>query len=133
MTKLAATVPCASEQIANCHLISLSTVPEIDTRKAVGVFVFWKLNTRFVNMADTEETPAQRQARIRREKREAKINANAQDRLDKITRLSGRTPEASKSTAYTEDLQRLINRQHVMKVQHRRQAQQHLLHHLLLR
>ena len=46
-------------------------------------------------MADTDETPAQRQARIRRQKREAKINANAQERLDKITQLSGRTPESS--------------------------------------
>jgi GET complex subunit GET2 len=49
-------------------------------------------------MADVEETPAQRQARLRRQKREAKINANASDRLDKITRLSGRTPEHSKNT-----------------------------------
>jgi GET complex subunit GET2 len=48
-------------------------------------------------MADVEETPAQRQARLRRQKREAKINANASDRLDKITRLSGRTPEHSKN------------------------------------
>ncbi|EXJ89456.1 hypothetical protein A1O3_02523 [Capronia epimyces CBS 606.96] len=44
-------------------------------------------------MADTEETPAQRQARIRRQKREAKITGAATERLDKITRLSGRTPE----------------------------------------
>lgn len=42
-----------------------------------------------------EETPAQRQARIRRQKREAKITSNATERLDKITRLSGRTPESS--------------------------------------
>ena len=48
-------------------------------------------------MSESEETPAQRQARIRRQKREGKINANAQDRLDKITKLSGRTPESSKS------------------------------------
>lgn len=48
-------------------------------------------------MVDSEETPAQRQARIRREKREAKINSTAQERLDKITRLSGRTPESSES------------------------------------
>jgi hypothetical protein len=47
------------------------------------------------NMADTEETPAQRQARIRREKREAKIKGTAQERLEKITKLSGRTPEMS--------------------------------------
>ena len=41
------------------------------------------------------ESPAQRQARLRRQKREAKINGSAQDRLDSITRLSGRTPESS--------------------------------------
>ena len=40
-----------------------------------------------------EETPSQRQARIRRQKREAKVTANASERLDKITRLSGRSPE----------------------------------------
>ncbi|KAI1608051.1 hypothetical protein EDD36DRAFT_389724 [Exophiala viscosa] len=45
-------------------------------------------------MADAEETPAQRQARIRRQKREAKISGAASERLDKITRLSGRTPES---------------------------------------
>jgi GET complex subunit GET2 len=48
-------------------------------------------------MADPEETPAQRQARIRQQKREAKITGNASERLDKITRLSGRAPEKSKS------------------------------------
>jgi len=47
-------------------------------------------------MADAgEETAAQRQARIRREKREAKIKAGGSERLDKITKLSGRTPESS--------------------------------------
>src|SRR2546423_3682267 len=47
-------------------------------------------------MADAvEETAAQRQARIRREKREAKIKAGGSERLDKITKLSGRTPEMS--------------------------------------
>lgn len=48
-------------------------------------------------MAESDETPAQRQARIRRQKREAKINANATERLDKITQLSGRQAESSKS------------------------------------
>ena len=47
-------------------------------------------------MADTgEETAAQRQARIRREKREAKIKAGGTERLEKITKLSGRTPDTS--------------------------------------
>ncbi|KAJ9608642.1 hypothetical protein H2200_006413 [Cladophialophora chaetospira] len=48
-------------------------------------------------MADSEETPAQRQARIRRQKREAKITGTAAERLDKITRLSGRTPESMRN------------------------------------
>ncbi|KIW72709.1 hypothetical protein PV04_00885 [Phialophora macrospora] len=48
-------------------------------------------------MADAEETPAQRQARIRRQKREAKITGAAAERLDKITRLSGRTPESMRN------------------------------------
>ncbi|KIX06321.1 uncharacterized protein Z518_04296 [Rhinocladiella mackenziei CBS 650.93] len=48
-------------------------------------------------MADAEETPAQRQARIRRQKREAKITGSATERLDKITRLSGRTPETMRN------------------------------------
>lgn len=47
-------------------------------------------------MADaSEETAAQRQARIRREKREAKIKSGGTERLDKITKLSGRDPEQS--------------------------------------
>jgi len=52
-------------------------------------------------MADAEETPAQRQARIRRQKREAKITGTAAERLDKITRLSGRTPESGESPCDT--------------------------------
>ncbi|KIX97211.1 uncharacterized protein Z520_07326 [Fonsecaea multimorphosa CBS 102226] len=48
-------------------------------------------------MAEPEETPAQRQARIRRQKREAKITGSATERLDKITRLSGRTPESMRN------------------------------------
>ena len=47
-------------------------------------------------MSEIEETASQRQARIRRERREAKIKTGGADRLDKITRLSGRTPELGK-------------------------------------
>ncbi|KAL2365815.1 hypothetical protein RJZ56_001270 [Blastomyces dermatitidis] len=43
-------------------------------------------------MSATEESPAQRAARLRRERREAKIRADGSARLDKITSLSGRTP-----------------------------------------
>ena len=50
-------------------------------------------------MSEAEESPAQRQARLRRERREAKIKAGGTDRLDKITQLSGRTAESS--TLYT--------------------------------
>ncbi|KAK2732827.1 hypothetical protein FQN57_002469 [Myotisia sp. PD_48] len=42
----------------------------------------------------TEESPAQRAARLRREKREANIKASGTARLDKITSLSGRTPSS---------------------------------------
>jgi len=52
-------------------------------------------------MADTaEESPAQRQARLRREKRNAKISATAEDRLAKISGLSGRAvpPAAPQET-----------------------------------
>ncbi|PGG99627.1 hypothetical protein AJ80_09322 [Polytolypa hystricis UAMH7299] len=45
-------------------------------------------------MASTEESPAQQAARLRRERREAKIKASGAARLDKITSLSGRTPAA---------------------------------------
>lgn len=54
-----------------------------------------------------EETAAQRQARIRREKREAKIKAGGSERLDKITKLSGRTPESSKSELLLFSTQRM--------------------------
>ncbi|KAL9035026.1 MAG: hypothetical protein Q9214_006777, partial [Letrouitia sp. 1 TL-2023] len=40
--------------------------------------------------SSNEESPAQKQARLRREKREAKIKAGGSARLDKITQLSGR-------------------------------------------
>jgi hypothetical protein len=40
-----------------------------------------------------EESPAQKQARIRRERREAKIKAGGSSRLDKITNVSGRAGE----------------------------------------
>ena len=46
-------------------------------------------------MADTaEESPAQRAARQRREKRNAKIQAEGNDRLARITQLSGRPAPA---------------------------------------
>ncbi|KAE8360606.1 hypothetical protein BDV27DRAFT_134268 [Aspergillus caelatus] len=43
-------------------------------------------------MSSAEESPAQRAARLRRERREAKIKEGGAARLDKITSLSGRTP-----------------------------------------
>jgi hypothetical protein len=75
------------------------------------------------NMADTEETPSQRQARIRREKREAKIIGSGTERLDKITRLSGRTPESSMNSNYSARLTILIfqcemNPQHRFRLLH---------------
>ncbi|KAL8728755.1 MAG: hypothetical protein Q9166_005187 [cf. Caloplaca sp. 2 TL-2023] len=40
-----------------------------------------------------DESPVQKQARLRRERREAKIKAGGSTRLDKITQLSGRAAE----------------------------------------
>ncbi|KAL8705847.1 MAG: hypothetical protein Q9201_001070 [Fulgogasparrea decipioides] len=40
-----------------------------------------------------DESPAQKQARLRRERREAKIKAGGSARLDKITQISGRPAE----------------------------------------
>lgn len=42
----------------------------------------------------SDESPAQKQARLRRERREAKIKAGGSARLDKITQVSGRSVEA---------------------------------------
>ena len=39
---------------------------------------------------DIAETPGQKQARLRRERREAKIKAEGTSRLEKITKVSGR-------------------------------------------
>ena len=44
-----------------------------------------------VTMAEVEETKTQRAARLRREKRAAKIAATGNARLDKITGISGRS------------------------------------------
>lgn len=41
---------------------------------------------------DSEETTAQKQARLRRERRAAKLNAGGSARLERITNLSGRPP-----------------------------------------
>ncbi|KAL8945232.1 MAG: hypothetical protein Q9211_000242 [Gyalolechia sp. 1 TL-2023] len=43
----------------------------------------------------SDESPAQKQARLRRERREAKIKAGGSARLDKITQVSGRSAEAA--------------------------------------
>ncbi|CBF81527.1 hypothetical protein AN5625.2 [Aspergillus nidulans FGSC A4] len=50
-------------------------------------------------MSSTEESPAQRAARLRRERREAKIREGGASRLDKITSLSGRTPSKDRDQA----------------------------------
>ncbi|KAJ5779343.1 GET complex subunit GET2 [Penicillium paradoxum] len=47
----------------------------------------------------SEESPAQRSARLRRERREAKIKEGGSARLDKITSLSGRTPQSDREEA----------------------------------
>ena len=40
-----------------------------------------------------DESPIQRQARLRRERREAKIKTGGSSRLEKITNVSGRAAE----------------------------------------
>lgn len=49
---------------------------------------------------DTSESTAQRDARLRRERRNAKIAAGGSERLNKITNMSGR-PAAAEAGAYT--------------------------------
>lgn len=51
-------------------------------------------------MSSAEESPAQKAARLRRERREAKIKAGGSARLDKITSLSGRTPASSMISSF---------------------------------
>jgi hypothetical protein len=46
--------------------------------------------------SSAEESPAQQAARLRRERREAKIKSGGSARLDKITSLSGRAPSSGK-------------------------------------
>ncbi|KAL4871680.1 hypothetical protein BDV12DRAFT_163552 [Aspergillus spectabilis] len=50
-------------------------------------------------MSSAEESPAQRAARQRRERREAKIREGGASRLDKITNLNGRTPSKDREEA----------------------------------
>ncbi|KAL4936920.1 hypothetical protein BDV06DRAFT_204016 [Aspergillus oleicola] len=50
-------------------------------------------------MSSAEESPAQRSARLRRERREAKIREGGASRLDKITNLSGRTQSRGRDEA----------------------------------
>ncbi|KAF4180174.1 hypothetical protein CNMCM8927_005291 [Aspergillus lentulus] len=52
-------------------------------------------------MSSTEESPAQRAARLRRERREAKIREGGAARLDKITSLSGRTPQSAREESFS--------------------------------
>lgn len=80
--------------------------------------------TRSAAMADTaatsEESPAQRQARIRREKREKKILEGGSARLDKITSMSGRPVEPGMcspdpSCAWPDKFQQLPRRPRIQR------------------
>jgi len=53
-----------------------------------------QMQAETVQTSSSEESPAQKQARIRRDRREAKIKAGGSARLEKITNLSGRPAEA---------------------------------------
>lgn len=55
---------------------------------------------QFSKSVPSDESPAQKQARLRRERRDAKIKAGGSARLDKITQLSGRPAEASTCPLY---------------------------------
>ncbi|KAL8895867.1 MAG: hypothetical protein Q9207_007977 [Kuettlingeria erythrocarpa] len=52
-------------------------------------------DTRTGDSVPSDESPAQKQARLRRERREAKIKAGGFSRLDQISQLSGRPAEAA--------------------------------------
>jgi hypothetical protein len=52
-------------------------------------------------MDTADESPAQKQARIRRERREAKIKAGGSARLDKIASLAGRSTEPGSPPAFS--------------------------------
>lgn len=47
-----------------------------------------------------EETPSQRQARLRRERRQAKIHAEGSSRLAAITNVSGRRPPPAETREF---------------------------------
>lgn len=55
-------------------------------------------------MSEIDESPAQRAARLRRERREAKIRDGGSARLEKITSLSGRTAASSMAPILIESL-----------------------------
>lgn len=57
----------------------------------------------------SDESPVQKQARLRRERREAKIKAGGSSRLDKISQLSGRPAEAGMHVLYILTKPRLSN------------------------
>ena len=70
-----------------------------------------------------EETPTQKQARLRRERREAKIMAGGSARLDKITSLSGRPAEAGELIPVTSEQPRprrpsLLTDGHLTRISH---------------
>ncbi|KAL8915119.1 MAG: hypothetical protein Q9171_000422 [Xanthocarpia ochracea] len=50
----------------------------------------------------SDESPVQKQARLRRERREAKIKSGGSTRLDKITQLSGRSAEEGLCTIHSQ-------------------------------
>lgn len=49
--------------------------------------------------SESGESPAQKQIRLRRERREAKIKAGGSARLEKITSLTGRPPPTAAAAA----------------------------------
>lgn len=68
---------------------------KVTTRNCSIPHLLLELQAIWSIMSDTaEESLAQRQARLRREKRNAKIQSGGADRLAKITGVSGRSAPA---------------------------------------
>lgn len=74
-------------------------------RPTISAVTLLTFSDPYAAMSTAEESPAQRAARLRRERREAKIKEGGSARLDKITSLSGRTPQSGKKRdLYAKDM-----------------------------
>lgn len=103
--------PCTQYLVLVCLNLNLSLTTAKNNREThshlrrIGFYsafaypriaLVYPLKSSTPAMSTPEESPAQRAARLRRERREAKIKEGGSARLDKITSLSGRTPQSGK-------------------------------------